>query len=465
MNTNQQGTGRYATPEMDRLWNEHTKLHLWVLVETAAARALAPRLGTSEKAIELLLLAGRPTVEEAAEEEQRTRHDVVAFLNVWRRRIEETGQAEGAGEAATAEAVRAVHWGMTSSDLVDSANALRWSQAAQLIAQDGAMAVRALAQKALDHRETARIGRTHGQWAEETTLGHQLAEKTLLMHRALGRLARATGAVGRVKLSGPVGNYKRIRREEELQFARLLGQFKGYPLPPVLAADCSTQVVARDGLAELMDAVTAVAGAVAAIAGEVRLGAQSEVQEIFEPFGSDQTGSSSMPHKRNPVTCEQLSGLYKVVKDNTGSVKDGVVLWGERDISHSSVERVAVPTVLGLGHYMVRKLRWLVDGLEVDRRRMAENLERARPQLRSAAAMSWLQEQGVKPSQAWGLVAEAVKTARREEETLEMTLPKVARAWLKVRDSAPLAAVNWAAMKLDSEPGDQHLWELMESLS
>lgn len=461
--------GRYMTWEMGQLWSDTTKIHTWTLVERAAVAALAERLGTRPGAEAVLARAMRPSPAELAEEERATRHDVQAFLNVWRRKIRSVADPRDTGEVAAGEmAANAVHWGLTSSDLVDSANAVRWQTAAELVAREGRLLTRALARRALEERDTRRIGRTHGQWAEEAGFGHWLADRALAVERCTERVARASLAVGRVKLSGPVGDYKRTTRAEEVEFARMLRAGTG---TEVEAADSSTQVVARDGLVELAQAIAALCASVASVAQEVRLGAQSEIQELAEPFGQDQVGSSSMPHKRNPVVAEQLTGLYRVVRDCSGSLMDGMVLWGERDISHSSVERVMVPQVTGLGHHVVRRGLWLVEGMEVDQGRMAANLERARPQLQSAAAMSWLLKEGVEPGLARDLVVWTLRAVEDEGGTLAAGLPVVARRWLRQNPeaggSARLAETNWVGLgqKLEglSRSGDDRwLMELME---
>lgn len=462
-------TNRYSTPEMMKLWSETTKLDLWRLVETAAVEARLERSEEKDLILALLKASPAPTHQQVLDEETRSRHDVVAFLRAWRTNIAAKGASVGGDEVAR-RASAAVHGGLTSSDLVDSANGVLWSRSADLIGTEGRALVEEMARHALAHRATPRVGRTHGQWAEETTWGHWMADRVLLMERAVRRVEGAREGVALVKLSGPVGDYKRVTREEEEDFAKLLGLVTRSRLR---ASDSSLQVIARDGLAELMFACSLLAGAVAALAHEVRLGSQSEVNELHEPVGSGQIGSSSMPHKRNSVGCEQIEGLCKVVKANASIVQDGVVLWGERDINHSSVERVSVPLVLQLTHYLVRKAGWLMRGLEVNRPGMAANLEKARPVLDSGAALTWLTEQGVEPEAARDLVRLASSQAVEDEDRIEFTLPRLSRGLLKHwdpehPDSQLLAAVNWAGLgsTLRARPGDtSHLWDRIERLA
>jgi len=441
---------------MEELWSTRAQYRLWARVETAAAQAQ----GLDEKALEVMRTAAVPTEREVADEEARTRHDVVAFLNCWRRNIAlaaegRAGGGRAGGGRAGALALAAVHRGMTSSDLVDSANAIRWRLAGKLVTRAAWELTGELARAAMKNRETRRVARTHGQWAEESTLGHWLADKALMAERATQRLARATREVGRVKLSGPVGDYKRISRGEELEFAKLLG---------MRAADSSLQVVSRDLVAEMVWGCEGVAAAAAAVANEVRLGAQSGIDEIRENFDQcSQWGSSSMPHKSNPVTAEQMIGLYNIVKGMGSTVQSGVVLWGERDISHSSVERVVVPTATTLAQWAAIKCTNLIRQMGIDKEAMERNLETARNRAEAAAALTWLQDQGVETETAWRLVRRAVAAAEETGEGLKWTLPRTARS-AEFSGVGSLERPNWARMTLQLKPRTGHLWLQIESL-
>lgn len=447
--------GRYTTEEMSRLWNMATQYHLWQLVEVAAAEAQG--LGSTEggaEALALLKSTPSPAVATVAHAERETRHDVAAFLKVMRGMVgghAMTGnpwaiRPEEERRAVVDEALSWVHRGMTSSDVVDSANAVRWQQAGWLVSGELERLAKLLAKRSISSWEVPRVGRTHGQWAEETTWGMWFAEKQQLVARLANRVRWAAYEAGAVKMSGPVGDHKRVTREEEERFAELLGAATKCDLH---ADSVSSQIVSRDRLVAMCEAVAMGAKAIESLALEVRLSSQPERGEWMEPFGSEQIGSSAMPHKRNPVCSEKLAGLSALVNANAEAVKAGLVLWGERDISHSSVERVAVPIVTGLAHYQARQACWLVERSELDAGRSESLAEEARKVTGSAAAVTWLQEQGVEPGLAWRLVAGAL--GDEAEMTLGWSLPKAARRWLKKNPDGPLsepvARINWAKME------------------
>lgn len=370
---------RYTTADTRQIWSERNKMRVWARVETAAADAQ----GAPPRVIGDMMAAYVPTPEQVAAEESVTRHDVVAFLNLWRANMPE-------------ESASWVHRNLTSSDLVDTANAVRMNETADLLGSfiDTRFVPR-MAALAIEHRLTVRVGRTHGQTAEVTTWGHRLAEFTYALDRASRRLrtARANFAVG--KLSGPVGDFKRVTPAAEQAALVQLG------LSPTGAA---SQVVMRDAYADYVFALAQIATVVEAIALEVRLSSRSDTGEVAEYFyEGEQYGSSAMPHKRNPIVAEQLCGLARLVRAQVDPVMQGVALHHERDISHSSVERVALETVSHLTVYMVRKCLNMMDLLVVYKDVM-RNRVTSSPELMSAAIKDYLIDNGVNPEAAWNLV-------------------------------------------------------------
>lgn len=372
---------RYTISPLDVLWSEQTKLDIWQLVEVMAAWAkdappeVVQALGQSVQIDPILV----------AEEEKHTRHDVVAFLNVWR----DTLPPEVAGW---------IHKGMTSSDLVDTANAVRLAHIGDEIERQLKVFGGALARHALDHWRTYRVARTHGQNAEVSTWGYRVADFAISTVRCQDMLRLGNYCARTAKLSGPVGNYAHAPVAAEAHFAHALN------LNPALVA---TQVVMRDRLADFMYSLARIASCVEAFALEVRLGAHSQVGELSEGFKDGQAGSSAMPHKQNPILAEQLCGLAKVVRAQLDPIMQGIALWHERDISHSSVERLAVQTATTLTHYMLVKGTEMVNDLVVHKEVMAANVDAAGDATLSASIKDQLVSQGMHPSHAWSVVQEA----------------------------------------------------------
>jgi adenylosuccinate lyase len=306
---------------------------------------------------------------------------------------------------------------MTSSDLVDTANALRLRDAAGLILRASGWLVAIMAQHALNHRHTLRVGRTHGQHAEVTTWGYRLAGITANLHRARYRLRSARDYASACKLSGPLGDHKRITVEQEREFASKLGLFPAFT---------ATQVVDRGSYADLVFACAQMAGVIETLATEVRLSQRTEVGELFEGTGTGAVGSSAMPHKRNPILSENLCGLARVVRAQVGPTLENLPLHHERDISHSSVERVILPLVTSVTEFMALRARSLMENLRVDTERMAQNLM-ADPEVFSAAAKDWLMTQGLPGDLAWEVVREATLLTRSGYGPLSTTVPKIVR--------------------------------------
>jgi adenylosuccinate lyase len=372
---------RYTREPLRSLWSRDYQYRLWREVEIHAAIAK----GAPPSALQGLVNAPMPSIEVIDAEESLVRHDVVAFLNMWR-------------ESMSPEDAAWVHKGMTSSDLVDTANAKRLAEIAdELLTQSGKLEY-LLAKHALWHWDHPRMARTHGQNAQASSWGYRVADFVMALGRAtsLLRYARAQACVA--KLSGPVGDYKDTSIEQEFDFGSTLG---------LEAAFSATQVVSRDRLSLFMFALSQTASVIEAIALEVRLGSHSQVGELSEGFGEHQAGSSAMPHKRNPIISEQLCGLAKLVRAQVVPVQEGVALWHERDISHSSVERIAVQTATVVTHFMLIRCIELFENINVHSEIMAANLDSARDATLSARIKDHLISTGMHANTAWDIVREA----------------------------------------------------------
>jgi len=344
---------RYSRPEMARIWSEENKLARWLDVELAAVDAWAELGGVPpEDAAEVRARAVPPSPQRVAELEARTQHDVAAFVDA---------VAEGLGPEG-----RWLHYGLTSSDVLDTALALQVREAGALVLTGIDRAFRAVVARAHEHRDIVTIGRTHGVHAEPTTFGLKLAGWAFELGRGRERLEHALEGMRVGKLSGVVGTYAATDPELERLACERLG------LEP---APVSTQILQRDRHAELLSALAVLASSLDKFALEIRHLARTEVREVAEPFGAGQKGSSAMPHKRNPVVSERICGLARVVRAAALVGLENVPLWHERDISHSSAERVAIPDAFLATDYMLDRFAWLVEGLVVDEERMRRNVD------------------------------------------------------------------------------------------
>ena len=346
---------RYRTPEMTAVWDDRTRFGRWLEVELLATEAHAA-LGIVPAADAHICRDQAPTIDDAfvdavLEREAITNHDVAAFVDVVQ-------------SAIGAPAGSWIHYGLTSSDVVDTALCWAMRDAADLLITASTRLLDSLIALARTHRSTVMIGRTHGIHAEPTTFGAKVALWALQVERDRERLRAAREGVAVMKLSGAVGTYSNIPPEVEAHVGTALG------LTPVPA----TQVIARDRHAEFLWACASVAATCELVAVELRHLQRTEVGEVREGFSAGQKGSSAMPHKRNPISAETISGLARVVRSNLLAGLQDVALWHERDISHSSVERVILPDSSMLAHYLMNRLRRLIDGLEVFGDRMMENL-------------------------------------------------------------------------------------------
>jgi adenylosuccinate lyase len=369
---------RYTHPEMGRIWSDQRRYETWLLVEAAAAEAMAAAGIVPVEAARDIRERGAFDIARIEEIEQTTQHDVIAFT---------TAVAEKVGPSA-----RWLHFGMTSSDVIDTAQALQMREACDVILQDLDALNDAIRDRAAEHRRTPMIGRTHGVHAEPMTFGLKLALWFAEVERGIERVRRARGLVSVGKLSGAVGTFAHLPPAIEADVCRSLG------LAP---APVASQVIQRDRHAELISALAITAASLEKFALEIRGLQKTEIGEVEEPFGKGQKGSSAMPHKRNPIGCEQIVGLARLVRANAHAAFENIALWHERDISHSSVERVILPDSFITLDHMLRRFTRIVRGMVVNVDRMRENLHRLRGVVCSGAVLLQLAMKGVSREQAY----------------------------------------------------------------
>jgi len=375
---------RYTRPEMGEIWSEHAHFEAMREVEVAACEEMdGPRAEELDQ-----IRAASFTVEAIAEREKVTDHDTAAFVDVL---------AASAGPAG-----RWIHHGLTSSDVLDTGLALQLRRVAELVLPDSRELVRALAGRAREHVDTLCAGRTHGIHAEPTTFGVKLASFAFEADRNLRRLERAFAQASVGAISGAVGTYSSTSPSFESRVLERLGLER----EPV-----STQVVARDRHAELLEAIALAGAGLERFATELRHLARTEVGEVTEPFAAGQKGSSAMPHKRNPIKSEQIVGLARVLRGNAQAALEDVALWHERDISHSSVERIILPDSTILLDHMQRRTLGLVEGMVVDAARMRSNLELTHVALFSQRVLLALVEAGATRDDAYRIVQRLAREA------------------------------------------------------
>ena len=400
---------------MARIWSDEAKLGRWLEVELAALEGWA-ELGVVPRAAvdEIADRAVAPSAARVAEIEAETQHDVAAFVDAVAEQLGEEG--------------RFFHYGLTSSDVVDTALSLQIREAGQLLLDGVERCVTAVVARAEEHRETLTIGRTHGVHAEPTTFGLKLAGWAFGLERDRVRLERALEGLRVGKLSGAVGTYSATDPEVERIACERLG------LEP---APSSTQVLQRDRHAELLSALALVAASLERYALEVRHLARTEVREVEEPFGRGQKGSSAMPHKRNPIVAERICGLARVVRGHALTGLENVALWHERDISHSSAERIVLPDAFLAVDYMLDRFAWLVAGLVVRAERMRENVDSSHGLFFSQRLLLALVESGWSRDRAYRAVQG--HAMRAWEEGLDF--PGLVRADPELAGRVELAAV------------------------
>ena len=371
---------------MGRIFSEQNKFEQWLAVELAAAEALAESGEVPPEAARALRAHAGFDIERIDAIERETRHDVIAFT---------TAVAEKMAAAGASDASRWLHYGLTSNDVVDTAQALMLKQASEILLAQARELAGILKRRAYEFKDTVQIGRTHGVHAEPITFGLKLALWYDEVVRGTRRLEAATEDLRVGKISGAVGTFGHIGPEAEEKICARLG------LKP---AAISSQVIARDRHAAWVSALAIITATLEKIALEVRHLQRTEVREAEEPFGVGQKGSSAMPHKRNPVVSEQICGLARVVRSNAQAAFENVALWHERDISHSSVERVILADSAILTDYLLAKTRWLVEGMRVHPERMLANLESTQGLIFSGQLLLDLAAAGMLREQAYKLV-------------------------------------------------------------
>jgi len=379
---------RYTLPEMAAVWSDEARLGHWLEIELLAVEAWA-RLGKiPEEDARQVRERASFTVERVLALEQVTRHDVAAFVQC---------VAESVGPAG-----RWVHFGMTSSDVLDTGLALQLRSAAELLLGRLERLLRVVKRMALEHRDTPMIGRTHGVHAEPTSFGHKLAVWAFELDRGRDRLRRAREVVSVGKLSGVVGTYAQLDPRIEEEVCSNLG---------LLPAEASTQILQRDRHAEYLAALALLASSLDKFATEIRNLARTEVREVQEPFAPGQKGSSAMPHKRNPVMCERVCGLARVIRANLQAALENVTLWHERDISHSSTERVILPDSTMALDFILKDFTDVLEGLRVFPERMRENLDVGGGLAFSQTVLLALVDRGLSRDDAYRIVQSAAAEA------------------------------------------------------
>ena len=369
---------RYTPTEMGRIWTDQRRYETWLSVECAAADAMAVHGLIPADAARDIRERGKVDAARVDEIERTTRHDVIAFT---------TAVAEHVGPSA-----RWLHFGLTSSDVLDTAQALQLRESCDLLLADVDKLLGAIRDRAFDHKHTPMIGRTHGVHAEPMTFGLKLALWFDELVRDRERLTRAREAISVGKISGAVGTYAHLDPGIEQSVCDQLG------LRP---APVASQVIQRDRHAELLSALAITAASLETFALEIRGLQKTEIGEVEEPFAKGQKGSSAMPHKRNPIGCEQITGLARLVRANALAALENIALWHERDISHSSVERIIFPDSFCSLDHMVRRFTGIVRDLVVYPERMLENLDRSRGVVFSGTVLLELARRGVSREEAY----------------------------------------------------------------
>ncbi len=372
---------RYTRSEMGRIWDPEARLKTWLDIEIAVCEAWAQLGVIPMEALEQIRRKASFSVERVEEIEKITKHDVIAFV---------TCVAESIGPEG-----RYLHLGVTSSDILDTSMAISLRDAADLIIQGMGELLQVIRKMALEHRRTIMVGRTHGVHAEPITFGLKLLIWYEETKRNLERLQRARENIRYGKISGAVGTYAHVDPRVEEYVCRKLG---------LIPAPVSSQIIQRDRYAEYFTTLAVVASSLEKFALEIRHLQRTEVQEAEEGFASGQKGSSAMPHKRNPITAENLCGLARLVRANAQAALENVALWHERDISHSSVERVIGPDSTILLDTMVHRMSRMLEGLRVNPQRMRENLERTKGLVYSEGVLLMLVSKGLSREKAYELV-------------------------------------------------------------
>ncbi len=387
---------RYTYPEMAKLWSHEHKFETWLEVELAIVGCLADSGNIPKDVANQIRAKASFDIDRINEIEARIKHDVLAF-------VECVGESLG-------DLSRYFHMGVTSSDIVDTALALTLKQASKIIVTEIEDLKNVVKQLAMKHEQTLIVGRTHGVHAEPTSLGLKLAVWYNALDRSLARLKQATREIAVGKISGSVGNYAHLGPEVELQVTRKLGL--GYERP-------ATQIVQRDRHASFIVACALTGAVIENMAVEIRNLQRTEIAEMEEPFGEGQKGSSSMPHKRNPITLERICGLARLLRGYSVCSLENVALWHERDISHSSVERIILPDTTILVHYMAKSMKEILKGLRVRKEKMLSNLNLTKGLIYSQRLMLELMRAGWSRKRAYEKVQDLSKAALEQDRHLK----------------------------------------------
>jgi len=410
---------RYSRPQMKKIWSEESKFDKWLQVEIAACEAWA-EIGTVPKEAIPKIKKARFSLKRMAEILKITHHDMTAFLQA---------VAEGLGEES-----RFIHLGLTSSDVMDTALSLQMKQASKLLTQDVAELIAVLEDKAIEHKHTIMMGRTHGVHAEPITFGLKMALWAQEMKRNAARLAEAEKTISVGKLSGAVGTYATVPPEVEEKACAKIG---------LIPAPISSQIIQRDRHAQFITTLAIIASSLEKFATEIRSLQRTEILEAEEPFATGQTGSSAMPHKRNPELCERVCGLARLVRGYSLTSMENIALWHERDISHSSNERITLPDSCLVMDYILNIFTSVMQGLQVYPENMRRNLELTQGLVFSQRVLIGLIDKGLSRQKAYELVQRNAMKAWKERTSFLKLLKTDPEVKVKLSESELSSIFNY----------------------
>ncbi|MBE8162833.1 MAG: adenylosuccinate lyase [Bdellovibrionaceae bacterium] len=390
---------RYTTPEMEKIWTEHNKFTKMKEVEVCVANVQAKMGLIPKSAAAQIKKKATFNIAKIKQIEKKTKHDVIAFVNNLAQSVGSAGQF--------------IHYGLTSSDVLDTALNLQIKEAGKLLESQIKIFKKALLQKIKTHKSSLCVGRTHGMQAELTSFSYKLLSHYYELQRAQDCLSRSLKQTAVGQISGPVGNYSFLPKTLE---TKVCTQLK------LKAEDLSTQVIPRDRYARLLQSISMLGGCLDRLAIELRHLQRSEVAEVSEGFLKGQKGSSAMPHKKNPISAENISGLTRLLKSYGQVAMDNISLWHERDISHSSVERVIIPDAFILSHYLLSRATNLVSNLQVDKQKMLNNIEISKGKIFSATLLSALVNKKWKRNTAYELLQKLSLNLKKEEHLKDKVL-------------------------------------------
>ena len=387
---------RYTTPKMKEIWSEENKFSKWMEVELAACEAWTKLKKIPQASLNKIKSRAKFDIKRINEIEKTVDHDVIAFL---------TAVAENVGPDS-----RFIHMGLTSSDVVDTALSLSMKEAAEVLIVGIKDLAKALKKMAINHKDTVMMGRTHGVHAEPMTFGLKMALYLKEMERDLERMEKAKMSISVGKLSGAVGTYSNIDPRVEEMTCKRLG------LEP---APIASQIIQRDRHAEYLSTIAVIGGTLEKIALEIRGLQKTEIGEVEEPFKKGQKGSSAMPHKKNPITCERVCGMARVLRGNAMVALEDIALWHERDISHSSAERIVIPDSTTLLDYMLQAMSRIIENLSVNKEAMKHNIDRSGGMIYSQRLLLALVDKGLTRESAYSLIQSAAMKARNFGKNLK----------------------------------------------